>query len=135
MTKTKKQWVWAPAKPSKVPDALKCEVSAKANALVEEYIRPEHVKPPPRKPEFNYLEDIFTKWRGRYFYFMARYASPGPNGVSPFFEIGFARLEFIGNHQFDLAYFRHTEKWWTVFPEQTVDEALELVKSESLFNP
>jgi hypothetical protein len=135
MAKTKKQWVWAPAKPSKVPDALKQEVSAKANTLVEEYIRPEHVKPPPEKPRFNYIEDIFTKWRGHYFYFMAKYASPGPNRISPFFEIGFARLEFIGDNRFDLAYFRHTEKWWPIFSGLTVDEALDMVRSEGPFSP
>jgi hypothetical protein len=135
MAKSQKKWIWAKAKPSKVPDALKREVSAKANALVEEHIRPEHVKPPPKKPKFNYIEDIFTKWRGRCFYFMAKYATPAPDRISPSFEIGFARLEFIGDNRFDLAYFRHTGKWWPVFSGLTVDEALNLVRSEDLFNP
>ena len=130
-----KQWIWAKAKPSKVPDALKRELSVKADALIEKDIRPKHVKPPPRNPEFNYIEDIFTKWRGRYFYFMAKYASPAPNRISPFFEVGFARLEFMGDNKFDLAYFRHTGKWWPVFSGLTVDEALDRVKSEGLFNP
>jgi hypothetical protein len=66
---------------------------------------------------------------------MAKYVSPGPNRISPFFEIGFARLEFIGGNRFDLAYFRHTGKWWPVFSGLTVDEALNLVRSEDLFNP
>jgi len=135
MAKSQKQWIWVKAKPSKVPDALKQELSVKANALVEEYIRPKHVKPAPKNPRFNYIEDIFTKWRGRYFYFMAKYASPAPNHISPFFEVGFARLEFIGDNRFDLAYFRHTGKWWPVFSELTIDEALNLVRSEGLFNP
>ena len=115
MAKSKKHYVWAKAKPQKVPDALKHEVTAKAKVLIEEHIRPTHVKPPPKNPEFNYIEDIFTKWHGRYFYLMAKYASPGPNRISPFFEIGFARLEYIGGNRFDLAYFRHTGKWWSVF--------------------
>ncbi len=135
MARSKKQWTWAPVKPSKVPDALKREVSGKANALVEEYFLPKHVKPPPKNPKFNYIEDIFTKWHGRYFYFMAKYACPGPNRVSPFFEVGFARLEFIGENRFDLAYFRHTGKWWPVFSGLPVDEALNLVRSEGLFDP
>jgi len=135
MARSKKQWIWALAKPSKVPDALKRELSVKANTLVERHIRPKHVKPAPSNPRFNYIEDIFTKWRGRYFYFMAKYASPAPNRISPFFEIGFARLEFIGDNRFDLAYFRHTGKWWPVFSGLTVDEALNLVRSEDIFNP
>ena len=135
MARSKKQWIWAKAKPSKVPDALKRGLSVKANALIEEYIRPEYVKPPPKNPRFNYIEDIFTKWRGRCFYFMAKYASPAPNHISPFFEVGFARLEFIGGDRFDLAYFRHTGKWWPIFSGLTVDEALDFVRSEGLFNP
>ena len=135
MARSKKQWIWAKAKPSKVPDALKRGLSVKANALIEERIRPEHVKLPPKNPRFNYIKDIFTKWRGRYFYFMVKYASPAPDGISPFFEVGFARLEFIGDNRFDLAYFRHTGKWWPVFSGLTVDEALDLVISEGLFNP
>ena len=135
MVRSKKQWTWAPAKPAKVSDALKREVSGKANTLVEEYLRPEHVKPPPKNPRINYIKDIFTKWHGRYFYFMAKYACPGPNSVSPFFEIGFARLEFMGRNRFDLSYFRHTGKWWTVYSGLTVDEALKLIRSEGLFNP
>lgn len=135
MAKSKKLYTWVKAKPSKVPDTLKNEITEKADALIEEHIRLGHVKPPPKEPTFNYVVDIFTKWRGRYFYFMAKYACPGPNRISPFFEIGFARLEYIGGNRFDLAYFRHTGKWWPVFSAMTVDEALDLVKSEELFNP
>jgi len=135
MAKSKTQYTWARAKPAKVPDALRSEVTEKAKALIEEHIRPEHVKPPPKNPRFNYVEDIFTKWHGRYFYFMAKYACPGPDRISPFFEIGFARLEYIGGNRFDLAYFRHTGKWWPVFSAMTLDDALDLVRSEGLFNP
>jgi hypothetical protein len=66
---------------------------------------------------------------------MAKYASAGDNRISPFFEVGFARLEFIGENRFDLAYFRHTGKWWPVFSDLTVDEALDLVRSEGIFTP
>jgi hypothetical protein len=135
MTKSKKLYKWVKAKPSKVTDVLKREVTEKANALIEENIRPEHVKPPSKNPQFNYIVDIFTRWHGRYFYFMAKYACPGPNCISPFFEIGFARLEFVGSNCYDLAYFRHTGKWWTVFCAVSLDEALDLVRTEGIFNP
>jgi len=135
MASMNKQWVWGPQKPSRVPEALKLEVATKANRIVEDHIKPEHVKPPPKDPRFNYIVDIFTRWRGRFFYFMAKYASPGPNRIAPFFEDGFARLEFVGNDRFDLAYHRHTGQWWTTFPELTLDEALELIKDGDLFQP
>ncbi|MFH1624427.1 MAG: hypothetical protein ABID54_04640 [Pseudomonadota bacterium] len=135
MAKGKKQWGWVRTKPSQVPDALKREVSSKAENLVKNYLKPEHVKPPPKKPKFNYLVDLFIRWKGRFFYFIARYACPGPNSIAPFFEIGFARLEFVGDDRFDLAYFRPTGEWWPVHCALTLDEALDLVKSEGIFQP
>ena len=50
-------------------------------------------------------------------------------------NVGFARLEFIGDNRFDLAYFRHTGKWWTIFSELTVDEALKEVSQGGIFTP
>ena len=135
MAKAKKQWMWAPQKPKKIPDSLRRQVSKKAEVLVRDHIRDEHVKPQPKNTKFNYIVEILTKWRGRYFYFIAKYTTPGPDRIAPFFEVGFARLEFVGDDRFDLAYFRHTGKWWTVFSDLTVEEALDLVKSEGIFTP
>ena len=52
-----------------VSDSLKAEVQAKANELVENVIKPEHVKPPPKDNEWNYIVDIYTKWHGSFFTF------------------------------------------------------------------
>lgn len=135
MPKAGRQWVWVPTKPSVVPVVLKQEVSAKGDRLVREHIKPTYVEPPPKKPRFNYLVDVYTKWRGRYYYFIAKYASPGPNRIAPFFHIGFARLEYAGNGRFDLAYFRHTGKWWQVHSNLTLREALDLIREGGLFHP
>ncbi len=135
MAKAGKQWVWVPKKPSVVPVALREEVSAKGDRLVRAYIRPTYVEPPPKKPRFNYLVDVHTKWKGRYYYFIAKYASPGPNRISPFFHIAFARLEYGGNGRFNLAYFRHTGKWWQVYSDLTLREALDLIRQGGLFHP
>ena len=37
-----------------------------------------YVQPPPEDPQFNYIEDIATKWVRSYFYFFALYRSAGP---------------------------------------------------------
>jgi hypothetical protein len=60
-----KRWIWSPARPPKVavPAALKAEVEAKAKALIETVLKPEHVKPPPKDPKWNYLTDTGSKWR------------------------------------------------------------------------
>jgi len=121
--------------PKTVPDSVKRELSRKAEMLVKDHLAPLHVKPAPNEPKFNYIVDILTKWRGRYFYFIAKYATPEAEPTKSFFEYGFARLEFTGDGRFDLAYFRHTGKWWPLFTDLSLDQALESVRSDGLFMP
>ena len=134
---TKRQWTWAPdrrLKP-KVPDEVKAEVQRKADELVEQHLKPEHVKPPPKDTRWNYLTGIHTKWHRSFFYLVGDYASPGPNALSPTFESPFARLEHVGGGRFNLAYMRHTGKWWEVLTGFSPEEALAAVRDEPWFQP
>jgi len=130
-----RRWVWAPAKPKAVPKDIKDNVSAKAKQFVEMDLRYAYVRPPPKPPRWNYIVDIFTKWHGIYFYFVARYACPGPNAISPFFETGFARLEYLSNGHFNLAYVRHTGEWLQVRRGMTSASALQAIRGEVIFHP
>ena len=130
-----RQWTWAPTKPKVVPMGVKDEVTTLAHQLVERELKPAYVQTPPKKPRWNYIVDIFTKWRGRYFYLIARYVCPGPNAISPFFEVGFARLEYLSNGQFNVAYMRHTGNWWEVRTDMTLANALQAIRNEPIFHP
>ena len=123
------QWTWAPSKTlkPKVPDDLKKEVQTKADDLVAKVLTPKYIKPPPKKPRWNYPIELWTKWHRSFFYFGSTWASPGPNRIAPTFEVRFARLEYVGDRKFDLAYYRHTEEWQTILTELTLDECLKLV--------
>ena len=133
--KGRRVWTWAPTKPSSVPENIKRDVSAQARALLESELKAKHIKPPPKDANFNYVVDVFTKWHGRYFYFVSKYASPGPNALSPFFEAPFARIEYQCNARFNLAYMRHTGQWWQVYRNLTLDEVLNTIREEPLFQP
>jgi len=61
--------------------------------------------------------------------------SPGPHAIAPFFEVGFARMEYIGDHQFNLSYMRHTEQWWEIYTELSLDECLAAIREEPHFIP
>lgn len=140
MPKTKKPgktWVYAPRKPPPppVPLALKREVETKANALVESVLKPMHVQPPPEDPQFNYIEDIGTRWYRSYFYFFSIYRSAGPYALGGQFESKFARMEYIGNGLFNLAYMRYTGQWLELFTELTVDDCLACIRDEPWFQP
>ena len=134
--KPQKTWVYSPAADPKaaVTDELKVEVERKANELLET-LRPKYIEPPPKKAEFNYLIGLSTKWHGRYFYFVATYASPGRNAISPTFETNFARLEHVGGGRFDLSFLRHTGKWWPLLRGAALDECLSSVRDDPWFQP
>jgi len=137
MARAQRIWMYSPKRPTRppVPDYTRVEVEQKANALVEATIKPQNIKPPPAEPRFNYLVDVTTKWRGAYFYFIARYACPGPNALSPFFDTGFARMEYAGANRFNLAYMRHTGKWWEIYQDLSLDECLETIAEQPHFLP
>lgn len=128
-------WGYAPDRriKHKVPDDLKKEVQTKANELVAKVLKPKYIKPPPDGSEWNYPIDIWTKWNRSFFYFTSTWACPGPNAIAPTFENPFARMEYVGNRRFNLAYFRHTDQWQTILTELTLDECLKLIGEDGPF--
>ena len=60
---------------------------------------------------------------------------PGPNALMPFFEAKFARLEYTGMNQFNLAFMRHTGEWVEIYPGLTLGKCLAAIQDESWFHP
>ncbi len=137
MAKSRNTWVYNPPKPSKpkVSESFKKEVKHKADELIESVLKPEHIKPPPEGAQRNYLVGIFSKWYRSYFYFCSKYNCPGPNAISPSFEEKFARMEYVGEHRFNLAYMRHTGQWWEIYQDLSLEKCLESVAHEPHFFP
>ncbi len=134
MAKKQKRWTYSPSKP-KVPESIKSSVKAKADELVDTVLKPQHIKPPPDDMVLNYVVDIYTKWYRNYFYFCAKYANPGPYAISPHFETKFARLEYAGKERYHLSYMRHTDKWWEIYQDLSLDECLDTIRDDPLFMP
>ena len=84
MAKIPRQWIYSPRPASRIPDSIRNKITAKADEIVQTVFKPQYVKPPPRKPRFNYIVDIYTKWHKNCLYFRAKFACPGPNALSPF---------------------------------------------------
>ena len=137
MAKTQKRWVYSPQRSSKpqVTAAVKLDLETKANALIESVLKPTYIKPPRKDQQFNYIVDIYAKWRGSTFYFYSKYAVPGPNAISPFFEDKFARMEYVGRDRFNLSYMRYTGKWLEIYTGLSMDECLATTKDDPLFQP
>lgn len=135
MAKNRKIWMYAPAKALRVPQSVKDKVTAKANELIEVRLKPGNVQPPPKKARFNYIVDIYSKWHGSFFYLCAKYACPGPRAISPYFEVRFARLRYMSNGRFSLAFMRHTGQWCEIYTDLTLEEALEAITDDPFFRP
>jgi hypothetical protein len=137
MAKKQKGWVYSPPKQTKpkVPESTKEEVEKRAKELVEHKLKLEYIKPPPQDNRFNYIVDLYTKWYRNYFYFCAKYHSPGSNAISPFFESKFARMEYIGDNKFNLSYMRYTEQWLELYEGLSLDECLTAIENEPHFIP
>lgn len=118
-----------------VPAALKQEVEEKANTLVETVLKPRYVLPPPEDPQFNYIEDIYTKWYHSFFYFCAQYRSAGPYALDGQFEAKFTRLRYTGAGLFNLAFMRYTNQWIEVLEGLTLDECLTSIRDDAWFQP
>jgi hypothetical protein len=82
---------------------------ADAEKFIAEYYRPTFVKPPPKDDRFNYVVDFRAAFGGSYLRFYVKYASPGPDALSPFFEYPFARLGCFGRARWNLWARRHND--------------------------
>jgi hypothetical protein len=139
MPKKQRMWVYSSPKPPapKVPKNTKVIVQQKADELVEKVLKPKHIQTPPAPDEFqrNYIVDIYTKWYRHYFYFFAKYNVPGPNALTPFFEVRFARLAYIQDNQFNMAFMRYTGEWVEVYQDLSFEQCLDAVENDPFFEP
>ena len=131
-----KMWIYTTPKPlkSKVPEDLKIQVTEKAEELLKQW-RPNHIKQPPEGLQFNYIVELYTTWIRSYFYFCAKYACPGATAISPFFESRFARLEYVDNGRFNLAFMRHTGQWIETERGLTINLCLKVIREDSFYCP
>ena len=137
MKKPQKIWMERPPKPlkPKVPEDVMKAVEMKAHELVEVILKPKCLKPPPIDNDLNYVADIYTRWYRNYFFFCARYNSPGPHEIMPFFETKFARMEYVGPDQFNLSFMRYTEQWVQIYTGISLEKCLEMMKEDPWFTP
>ena len=134
---TKKSWQVMPAKQIKptTPSSTQSLLKEKADKLIEDIIKPKHVQSASITNDHNYIADIYSKWYRNNFYFCAIYNSPSANAIYPSFETKFARMEYVADNTFNLAYMRYTGKWFEVSQAISMDECLKLIEEDLIFMP
>ena len=131
---SQKGWYYNPPKP-KVPEVEKNRIKSICGEYIRTVLKPKHIIPSPSHKEYYHIEDMFTKWWRNYFYFYAKYHYTYPNAIKEFLDHGFARLEYVNEHRFNLSYMRHTGQWWEVFSELSLEECLDTIEEMPHFNP
>jgi len=117
-----------------IPEALKSEISSKAEKLIDQDLKPAHLEQP-ENPQCHYIADIYTRWHRGDLYFCATYVDPIPDAVSQTFEVRFAKMGYLGDGKFNLAYKGQTGRWCEMYPSLSIDKCLQVVRDEPYFIP
>ena len=83
---------------------------------------------------YNYVVAVFSEWRGNAFYLCAKYRSRTRRPEDDF-AVRTARMTMRGFGRFDLAYFRHTGRWFTVERGLTAAECFREIEKNEVFWP
>ena len=110
----------------------KLDILRRAQHFTEEHYKAQ-LAPPPKKRPFNYIIDYLVKWRGSYLYFIAKYACPGPNALSPQFDHMFARLGCFTKDRFNLWARRHNDEWIVLDEALTLEQCFERMADDPWF--
>ncbi len=127
--KPKMMWVYSP----KATKVQKDAISRQFEPVIEELKK--EIQPIPEPQEFNHCIDVFSKWRGNFFYIMQKYKTGKNATAKDFFDIGLVRLEFYGENRFNLSYFRHTGKWQPllIYNDISFESAKEAILEDPVF--
>ena len=119
----------------RVPELVKRNVTVRAGELLSRKFRihPEN-QAEARRLGFNYVIAVFGEWRGRSYYLCAKYRTSRGNPDDDF-VVRTTRLTYTNSGRFDLAYFRHTNRWQPVYAGLTVAECFETIEEEEMFWP
>ncbi len=132
---TRGRWTYQRVRAGRTPPESEKRVIGEAcQAFIERVLKPRFL-PKIRPTPFNYPIDIFGKWHGGKYRFIQRYRSDRDDAFEPEFDSPFARLEYVSRDRFDLSYFRHTGRWWTVYRGVSLAEALSILETEGIFHP
>jgi hypothetical protein len=116
-----------------VPVAVREQVDRWAAAWLDTFTRALKMRAADPGP-FNYPVAVFAEWRGKSFYLCVRYRAKSRNPEDDFI-VRQTRMTLTGFGRFDLAYFRHTNRWFTVARGLTAAECFKEIHENEIYWP
>jgi hypothetical protein len=90
-------------------------IKAKVDRIIEDQMKPAVLKVRGKRPSFADVLNLYTKWHGDSLVLIAqRRGGRVMDRDEPDFETRCGRLTLVGSGLFDLSYFRHTGRWFTI---------------------
>jgi hypothetical protein len=126
-------WVkMTPAEIKAFSDEARQAIKKKVDQSIARYMEPQTIIPRRGKPSFGQVYELYTKWRGYSLILVAkRRGGLLVDRDVEDFETQSGRLTLIGVDTFDVAYYRHTDKWWTLQYDCTLKAALTYFRKPS----
>ncbi|MDR3774218.1 MAG: hypothetical protein P4L26_12765 [Terracidiphilus sp.] len=131
-----KDKVWVPRglQSTRVSEVEKQRIVAACETFIRDVLKPHFLlRIVPTK--FNYPVDIHGAWAGGRYRFLQRYRSGMEHNPGEEFDAPFARIDRIGADRFDIYCMRHTGKWWRLYRDVTLAEALQILENDSILHP
>jgi hypothetical protein len=104
----------------------KQSIKEKVDKIVERHMKPEIIQNRGGgQGRFGDVQDLYTKWHGDNLILVAKRRGGRIYGRhAADFETKSGRLTLVGADLFDVSYFRHTDRWWTINRDCALKEAL-----------
>lgn len=83
---------------------------------------------------YNYPIEVFSEWRGKVFYLCVKLRARSRRPEDDF-VVRHTRMTATGFGRFDLAYFRHTGRWFTVHTGLTAAQWFKEIETSEVFWP
>ena len=128
--------IWVPRASQRAPvsDAEKQRIVAACERFIHDVLKPQFL--PQIKPnKWNYPIDIHGVWAGGRYRFVQRYRSGMEHNRGEEFDAPFARIDRMGLDRFDIYWMRHTGKWWRLYRDVTLAEALQILERDGILHP
>ena len=126
-------WVkMTPAEAEAFSAENKQAIKEKVDKIIERHMKPAVLQRQGRRAAFGDVQDIYTKWYGYSLVIIAK--RRGGRVVDRYaedFETKSGRLTLVGADLFDISYFRHTGRWWTIYYDCTLKTALKYLQKPS----
>ena len=120
--------------PAAVPGQLRQQIDRWAEEWLErQFARLLQLRAADPGP-LNYPVEVFSEWRGKGFYIFAKYRAHSRRTEDDF-VVRSARMTLTGFGRFDLAFFRHTERWFTVHRGLTAVQCFAAIEGNEAFWP